>query len=139
MNAIILYGLKNCDTCKKARNWLQRNKVEYEFIDYREQRISPEQLKAWAAQVGWEKLINKSGTTWKALLPTRKNPSSDAEWSLLVREHPAIVRRPIVVRAHNDGGGKYDDEKNDFGKNGRDEISVGFNDKLFSTMFKSNS
>lgn len=93
-----VYGLTNCDTCRKARNWLDRFKVPYEFVDYREQRIPPESLKAWAHAVGgWDKFVNRSSTTWRSLPEARKSPGSDAEWTLLIKEHPALVRRPLVV------------------------------------------
>lgn len=93
-----LYGLANCDTCRKARNWLQRFGIGHEFIDYREQRIAPEQLVAWKdAAGGWDALINRSSTTWRSLPEPRRNPGSDAEWKLLLREYPALLRRPIVV------------------------------------------
>ncbi len=93
-----IYGLANCDTCRKARNWLVRFEVPHEFIDYREQRIPPESLKAWSKAVGgWEKFVNRASTTWRGLPDTRKTPGSDAEWTLLIKEHPALVRRPLVV------------------------------------------
>ena len=93
-----LYGLDKCDTCKKARNWLDRFKVAYEFVDYREHRIPPESLKTWAKAVsGWEKFVNRASTTWRALPEARKSPGSDAEWTLLIKEYPALVRRPLVV------------------------------------------
>ncbi|MBX3699524.1 MAG: Spx/MgsR family RNA polymerase-binding regulatory protein [Dokdonella sp.] len=93
-----IHGLDNCDTCRKARNWLDRFKLPYAFIDYREQRIAAESLKAWAKAVGgWEKFVNRASTTWRALPEARKSPGSDAEWLLLIKEHPALVRRPLVV------------------------------------------
>ena len=95
-----LYGLKSCDTCKKARRWLERFGVAHEFIDYREQPRTPETLVAWQAQLGgWEKMVNKSSTTWRQLPDNRKTPGSDAEWKLLLREYPQLIRRPVVVTA----------------------------------------
>jgi len=93
-----IYGLDKCDTCKKARNWLDRKQVAHEFIDYREHRVAPATLKDWAGQAGgWEKLVNRSSTTWRALPDARKTPGSDAEWTLLIKEYPALVRRPVLV------------------------------------------
>lgn len=92
-----LYGLDGCDTCKKARKWLEREGVAHEFVDYRKQPLSASQLKSWAAQLGWDKLINRSGTTWRGLPPNRKAPGTDAEYVLLVREYPSLVRRPVAV------------------------------------------
>jgi Spx/MgsR family transcriptional regulator len=93
-----LYGLKNCDTCKKAQNWLKRVGVEYRFVDYRDQRQPPETLVAWKdAAGGWDALVNKSSTTWRQLSPNRKAPGSDAEWKLLLKEYPQLIRRPVVV------------------------------------------
>ena len=112
-----LYGLKGCDTCKKAQNWLKRFGVEYTFVDYRDQPQSPETLLAWKdAAGGWEMLINKSSTTWRELAPQRKTPGSDAEWKLLLREHPALVKRPLVVM--DDG-----------------RVSQGFSDNGFKKLF----
>jgi Spx/MgsR family transcriptional regulator len=109
-----MYGLEKCDTCKKARNWLHRHDVAHEFIDYREQRVPAETLKAWALAVGgWEKLVNRASTTWRALPEARKTPESAPEWTLLIKEYPALVRRPVLVT----GDGK---------------VSVGFNDKQFT-------
>jgi len=93
-----VYGLDKCDTCRKARNWLDRKQVAHEFIDYREHRVAPATLKDWAGQAGgWEKLVNRSSTTWRALPDARKTPGSDAEWTLLIKEYPALVRRPVLV------------------------------------------
>ena len=112
-----VYGLKNCDTCKKAQNWLKRFGVDYSFVDYRDQRQPPETLLAWKEAVGgWEALINKSSTTWRELAPQRKTPGSDAEWKLLLREYPQLIRRPVVVL--EDGS-----------------VSQGFSDNGFKKLF----
>ena len=112
-----LYGLPTCDTCRKARNWLARFEIAHDFVDYRVQPQTAATLKAWAEQLGgWEKLVNKASTTWRNLLPQRKNPASDPEWQLLLKEYPALIRRPVVVR---DGG----------------EVSVGFSDNGFKKLF----
>ena len=113
----VLYGLKTCDTCRKARKWLDRFDIAYRFVDYRVEPVPADTLKAWAGEVGgWEKLVNKSSTTWRNLLPQRKSPGSDTEWTLLIKEYPALVRRPVVVLP--DG-----------------RISLGFKDNLFKQLF----
>ena len=114
-----VYGLEKCDTCKKARNWLDRKQVAHEFIDYREHRVAPATLKEWAGQAGgWEKLVNRSSTTWRALPDARKTPGSDAEWTLLIKEYPALVRRPVLVM--EDGA-----------------ITQGFTDNAYKRLFPS--
>ncbi len=114
----ILYGLKNCDTCKKAQNWLKRVGFEHRFVDYRDEPQSAETLLAWKDAVGgWEAMINKSSTTWRTLAPSRKAPGSDAEWKLLLKEYPQLIRRPVVVL--DDG-----------------TVSQGFSDNGFKKLFK---
>ena len=94
----MLYGLANCDTCRKARKWLDRFGVVHGFVDYRDQRQSPQTLAEWKEHVGgWDLMINKSSTTWRNLAPHRKAPGSDAEWQILLREYPQLIRRPVVV------------------------------------------
>ncbi len=116
--SVRLYGLANCDTCRKARNWLTRFSIDHEFIDYREQRIDPDTLKAWAVQLGgWEALINRASTTWRTLAPSRKQPGSDAEWRLLLKEYPQLIKRPVTVT--DDG-----------------VVSVGFKDALYKKRFQ---
>ncbi len=112
-----LYGLKNCDTCKKARNWLTRFGIEHRFVDYRDEPVDATTLLAWKQALGgWEAMINKSSTSWRQLPDARKSPGSDAEWKLLLREHPALIRRPLVVA--DDG-----------------TISQGFSDSAFKARF----
>ena len=94
----LLYGLANCDTCTKARKWLDRFDIDHVFVDYRDVPQSPATLVEWKdALGGWEAMINKSSTTWRNLAPSRKTPGSDAEWKLLLREYPQLIRRPVVV------------------------------------------
>jgi Spx/MgsR family transcriptional regulator len=93
-----IFVLMNCDTCKKARKWLDRFYIAHDFIDYRDHKPTPETLVEWAGQAGgFEALINKSSTTWRQLPDNRKGAASEAEWKLLLREHPQLVRRPVVV------------------------------------------
>ena len=93
-----IHGLKNCDTCRKAMKWLDRFGVAYTFVDYREHKPAPETLVEWAGQAGgFDALVNKSSTTWRQLPDSRKAPGSQAEWKLLLRECPQLVRRPVVV------------------------------------------
>ena len=112
-----LYGLSNCDTCTKARIWLQRFEVAHQFVDYRDNRQPAATLADWAKKAGaWDTLINKSSTTWRQLPPMRKTPGSDAEWQLLLKEYPQLIRRPVVVM--DDG-----------------TMSQGFSDNGFKTLF----
>lgn len=94
----ILYGLANCDSCRKARKWLERFGIAHVFVDYREQPQPPATLLEWKEHVGgWDLMVNKASTTWRNLSPHRKAPGSDAEWKLLLREYPQLIRRPVVV------------------------------------------
>ena len=113
----MLYGLDNCDSCRKARNWLTRSGIAHAFVDYRAQPRTPATLSEWKEQVGgWDLMVNKSSTTWRHLSPHRKTPGSDAEWKLLLREYPQLIRRPVVVT--DDG-----------------VISQGFSDNTFKQRF----
>lgn len=112
-----IYGLENCDTCKKARKWLTEASIEYEFIDYKRTPVTADRLKSWARELGWQALINRNGSTWRNLLPSRKNPGTEAEYVLLIRENPSLMRRPLLVM----------DNKVTLG------FSHGFYEKLFLT------
>ncbi|MGY0504304.1 Spx/MgsR family RNA polymerase-binding regulatory protein [Luteimonas sp. e5] len=93
-----VYGLKNCDSCRKARKWLQRFDITHDFVDVRETLPAPQQLLEWKQAVGgWDALVNRASTTWRQLPPNRKAPGSDAEWKLLLREYPALIKRPLLV------------------------------------------
>jgi len=94
--ALTLYGISNCDTVKKARRWLDEHGVAHAFLDYRKDGLDPAQLQAWIDTLGWEKLLNKSGTTFRKL-PDGQKGNLDAESAkALMLEQPAMIRRPLV-------------------------------------------
>ncbi|EOD2819599.1 ArsC family reductase [Providencia stuartii] len=98
----IMYGIKNCDTIKKARRYLEDNGINYQFHDYRVEGIDDALLSMFIAQLGWEVLVNKRGTTWRKLSDAEKNAVVDAESAkkVLLAE-PAMIKRPILVSADN--------------------------------------
>ena len=99
MKSTTLYGLSKCSTCVKARDWLSAHGVAHEFVDYRDHPVTAATLKAWAGKVGgWEKLVNRTSMTWRALSDERKAASTDAQWTQLIAEYPALVRRPSQSR-----------------------------------------
>jgi Spx/MgsR family transcriptional regulator len=117
MTGTVLYGLKQCSTCAKARTWLDEHGVKHAFVDYRDQPVPAATLKSWADQLGgWEKLVNRTSMTWRALPEARKAAASDAEWQALIAEYPALVRRPVTVTP--DGA-----------------VSVGFSEKRYGERF----
>ena len=97
-----LYGIKNCDTMKKAWTWLDQHGVGYDFHDYKKLGIDRATLEGWAKQVGWEVLLNRAGTTFKKL-PDADKQGIDAGKALdLMLAHPSMIKRPVLEL----GGGK---------------------------------
>lgn len=98
MTKTTLYGLTKCSTCVKARQWLQEQGVEADFVDYRDNPLPAEGLAQWSRELGgWEKLVNRASMTWRNLPDARKTPASDDEWLALIAEFPALVRRPLAI------------------------------------------
>jgi Spx/MgsR family transcriptional regulator len=96
--SVKLYGLPNCDTCKKAQNWLKHFNYDYTFIDYRVNPVHSDVLSDWADQLGdFDALLNKASTSWRNLLPNKKSPGSKPEYLMLLKEYPALIKRPILV------------------------------------------
>ena len=91
-----LYGIRNCDTMKKAFAWLEANRVDYEFHDYKKEGVPPGKLKAWAAKVGWEKLANTRGPTWRKIPDAQKAGLSENRVVGLLEANPSAIKRPIV-------------------------------------------
>ncbi len=107
---ITMYGIKNCDTIKKARRFLEGHQVEFEFVDFRQQPIEPVLLQSFVDQIGWDKLINKRSTTYRGLSDMQK-----ANITLeLTLKNPTLIKRPVLV---TDGS-----------------IRVGFSEKSYSDL-----
>lgn len=92
-----VYGIKNCNTVKKALDYLNEHKVPYIFHDYKKAGITKKHLTAWAKDVGWEPLINKKGTTWRTLDEATKNSivNKTAAFNLAIAK-PSIIKRPLI-------------------------------------------
>lgn len=114
--AATIYGIKNCDTMKKAFAWFEANGVAYSFHDYRKSGISPELLARWCDKLGWQALVNTRGTTWRKLDPSDQTVA-DADAAIgLMAAHPSLIRRPVIETATG-------------------EILVGFDSARFGTVF----
>lgn len=94
---LTLYGIPNCDTVKKARVWLTEHEVAYEFHDFKKNGVPPAQLQRWVNAVGWEKVLNRQGTTWRRLDPAAQAAvKDDASAMALLIEQPSAIKRPVV-------------------------------------------
>lgn len=94
-----VYGIKNCDTVKKALNWLNENNIAFEFHDYKKLGISREKLEQWLTQTNWQTLINKQGTTFKKLSDEEKNAITDNESAIeIMLSKNSIIKRPIIEK-----------------------------------------
>jgi Spx/MgsR family transcriptional regulator len=97
MSIPIIYAIPNCNTVKKALDWMKANKKAYSFHDYKKQGITSAQLTSWAKQVGWEALINKKGTTWKLLGPEVQATITNQKAAIaLMAEKTSVIRRPLI-------------------------------------------
>ena len=93
---VTIYGIKNCDTMKKARAWLDRHGVAYAFHDYKAAGIERGRLETWAREVGWETLLNRAGTTFRALSAEDKNGLSAKKAIALMLAQPSMIKRPVL-------------------------------------------
>jgi len=109
---ITIYGIKNCDTMKKARAWLDKNRVAYDFHDYKTTGIDRERLERWCKVVGWEALLNRAGTTFRKL-PDKDKEVADARTAIaLMLKQPSMIKRPVLDL-------------------GRDRLLVGFKPEIY--------
>jgi arsenate reductase (glutaredoxin) len=92
----IIYGIKNCDTMKKARAWLDSHGVAYSFHDYKTEGISKDKLKRWADELGWETLLNRAGTTFRKLPDADKEGLNERKALSLMLAQPSMVKRPVL-------------------------------------------
>ncbi len=112
---VIMYGIKNCDTIKKARKFLDTHNIEYEFHDFREDGLNPVQLRSWMDQLDWEKLINKRSTTWRNLPDETKQNMDETLAQVVAEDQPTIIKRPVLELP--------------------DKVVVGFSEKKYSDLF----
>ena len=96
MAPVTLYGIKNCDTMKKARAWLDAKGVPYAFHDYKVQGIGRAQLEGWARSVGWEMLLNRAGTTFRNLPEADKSGLDEGRALALMLDQPSMIKRPVL-------------------------------------------
>jgi Spx/MgsR family transcriptional regulator len=95
-----LYGIVNCETVRKARAWLDARAIAYTFVDMRRQPPDEARLAAWIGHCGWERLVNRRGTTWRSLPPEAQAQVRDAQSAIaLMRERPTVIRRPVIELA----------------------------------------
>lgn len=94
---IVVYGIPNCDTVKKARAWLAERGLAYRFHDFKKDGVPADRLAHWAAALGWEPLVNRKGTTWRQLDAAAQQAVQDADSAqALMRSQPSVIKRPVV-------------------------------------------
>lgn len=112
-----IYGIKNCDTMKKARVWLEQHGVAYDFHDYKSEGVDKEHLARWSKTVGWETLLNRAGTTFRKLPDADKDNITEKKALALMLAQPSMIKRPVL-----EAGGK---------------VLVGFKPEAYAAVFKS--
>src|SRR5476649_367150 len=113
-----IYGIKNCDTMKKARGWLDGHGIAYSFHDYKTEGIAKDKLKRWCDELGWEVLLNRAGTTFRKLPDADKEGLNERKATALMLAQPSMIKRPVLDL----GGGK---------------LLVGFKAELYQQAFPS--
>jgi arsenate reductase len=114
----ILYGIPNCDTVKKARTWLEKHKIAYQFHDYKQHGINAAKLKAWMKAAGWDTVLNKKSTTWRALTAEQQADIMDAASAIpFLQENTSGIKRPLIEKE-----GKV--------------VVIGFDEKKYADLFK---
>ena len=93
---LTLYGIKNCDTVKKARRWLEEHGVDYQFHDFRQDGLDKNQIAGWVATLGWETVVNKRSTTWRNLSDKEKEITSNTQAVKLLEANPTLIKRPVA-------------------------------------------
>jgi len=112
-----LVGIKNCDSVKKARKWLEGHGVAYTFHDLREQGVERAELEQWLDALGWETLLNRRSTTWKQLSEAERSDVDRDKSLALMLAHPTLIKRPVLINGKTIRAGFKDTEyKTLFGK-----------------------
>lgn len=94
-----LYGIKNCDSMKKAFAWLAERDMPYEFHDYKKLGVPRDRLVMWCRTLGWKTLLNTKGTTWRKLTPEQQDITTQSKAVATMLEHPSVIRRPVIETA----------------------------------------
>ena len=111
-----IYGIANCDTMKKARQWLTAHRIVHEFHDYKKAGLDERRLRGWVKQVGWEILLNRRGTTWRQLPETERAQVDEHKALALMLAQPTLIKRPVLVVD--------------------DAVHVGFTDSGYQALFQ---
>jgi arsenate reductase len=114
--SVTIYGIKNCDTMKKAFTWLQQHGQAYDFHDYRERGIDAETIRGWVGRIGLDKVLNKASTTFKELPAEAKADLDEASAIALMQANPTMIKRPMLVRG--------------------DAVMAGFKPDLYADFFR---
>jgi Spx/MgsR family transcriptional regulator len=112
----ILYGIKNCDTVKAARQWLEANHIEYTFRDFRADGLTLQHVQSWLQEIGMDTLINKRSTTWKQLDANTRDRLNENTAAAILMANPTLIKRPVLDIGH--------------------QRTVGFNAQLYGSLFK---
>lgn len=113
--AVTIYGIKNCDTMRKALNWLGNVGIDYRFHDYKKDGLAAADLQKWVSQLGWEKLLNRAGTTFRKLSEAERSNLDEQKAIQLMLAQPSMVKRPVLIKD--------------------DQIIVGFKPELYEEFF----
>lgn len=116
MNKVTVYGINNCDAIKKAKNWLDKEGIEFSFHDYRKQGLDANQLTQWVDALGWEALLNRRGTTWRKLPEDVKDSINRDSAIAIMLENPSIIKRPLLIKG--------------------DQKHLGFSESAYQDIFK---
>lgn len=111
-----IYGIKNCETMKKAFAWCEAHGVAVTFHDYKKQGVERDRLVQWCQQLGWKTLVNTRGTTWRKLTPKQQDISTQSQAVALMLENPSLIKRPVVETGA--------------------QLLVGFDPQLFASFVK---
>ncbi|MFZ3002089.1 MAG: ArsC family reductase [Undibacterium umbellatum] len=118
--SITLFGIPNCDTVKKARTWLQEQELAFEFHDFKKQGLNRAAIETWLEHQSLDVLINRKGTTWRALSDTEKASAADTEQAIaLMLDKPSVIKRPVLL-INNDG---------------KSQVNVGFSVPQYQSIF----
>ena len=91
-----LYGISNCDTCRKAKNWFNENRITFDFFDFRKNELTQTKIETWIDSIGLDKLINRRGTTWRNLPDELQDQVSKSKNVDVLLEFPTLMKRPII-------------------------------------------